>query len=232
MSQFRDLTGRAGLRCVRNRGPLPAGAEAAVVRKTRDFAKAKPVSDAVFAAFRAMYAYDHVALNANSEGVVENTADWTKEKITIDEGHENQRLPLYLFLPKNVHPPYQTVLFFPSARVNMMPSSQDLGDLEFMDYVIKSGRALVYPIYKGTYERLFTVAGDMDYSNLVVQQSKEIGRSLDYLETRHDIDKGRIAYLGVSQGSALGVIFTALEERFRTVVFLDGGFYLSPVYRQ
>ncbi len=110
-----------------------------------------------------MYAYDHIALNAKPEGIVENTTDWTKQKITIDAGYGNERLPLYLFLPKNVRPPYQTILFFPSARVNTMPSSQNLGDLQFVDYIIQSGRALVYPIYKGTYERLgtFIMPGDI-----------------------------------------------------------------------
>lgn len=219
-----------GFRCVRNKGPLPAGAVAPVVRQTRDFAKTRPVSDEVFRAFRTMYAYDHIALNAVSDGVVENTADWTKEKITIDAGYDNERLPLYLFLPKNVHPPYQTILFFPSARVNTMPSSENLGDMQFVDYIIKSGRALVYPIYKGTYERLgtFIAPGDIHALDRLVDQSKEIGRSLDYLGTRSDIDKARIAYLGVSQGSADGVIFTALEDRFKAVVFLDGGFFLLP----
>jgi dienelactone hydrolase len=48
---------------------------------------------------------------------------------------------------------------------------------------------------------------------------------VDYLETRPDLDKTKLAYLGVSQGSAYGVIFTALEDRFKAVVFLDGGFF-------
>jgi predicted esterase len=219
-----------GFRCVRNKSPLPAGAVAPVIRQTRDFAKAKPVSGPMFQAFRTMYAYDHIALKANSEGVVENTADWTKEKITIDAGYGNERLPVYLFLPKNVRPPYQTVLFFPSARVDTMPSSENLGDLQFVDYIVKSGRALVYPIYKGTYERLgtFMMPGDIHQFSQLVEQSKEIGRSLDYLQTRPDIDMARIAYLGVSQGAANGVIFTALEDRFKTVVLLDGGFFLLP----
>ncbi len=225
-----DRSALNGFRCVRNRGPLPTGATGPVVRQTRDLAKAKPVSDEVFRAFRTMYAYDHTALNASSEGVVENTADWTKERITIDAGHGNERLPLYLFLPKNVRRPYQAVLFFPSARVNTMPSSQNLGDLQFVDYVIQSGRALVYPVYTGTYERMgsFIAPGDIRRLNMLTEQSKEVGRSLDYLETRPDIDKSRMAYLGVSQGTADGVIITALEERFKTVVFLDGGFFLTP----
>lgn len=219
-----------GFRCVRNNGPLPAGATAPIVRQSRDFATAKPVSDELFNSYRVMYAYDRIPLNAKSDGVVENTADWTKEKITIDAGYGDERLPLYLFLPKNEHPPYQTVLFFPSARVNSMPTSRDLGDLQFVDYIIKSGRALVYPIYKGTYERLgaFVPPGDIHEFSRLVDESKEIGRSLDYLETRPDIDRNKIAYLGVSQGGADGVIFTALEDRFKAVILLDGGFFLSP----
>ena len=30
---------------------------------------------------------------------------------------------------------------------------EPLGDMEFVDYVIQSGRAVMYPIYKGTYNR-------------------------------------------------------------------------------
>ena len=38
----------------------------------------------------------------------------------------------------------------------------------------------------------------------LIQQSKDLGRSIDYLETRADIDRNRIAYLGESMGAALG----------------------------
>jgi serine/threonine protein kinase len=37
----------------------------------------------------------------------------------------------YLFLPKRVQAPYQTVLFFPSARVMFLPpDSSELGDVK------------------------------------------------------------------------------------------------------
>jgi pimeloyl-ACP methyl ester carboxylesterase len=100
----------------------------------------------------------------------------------------------------------------------------------FVDYVIQSGRAVLYPIYKGTYnrggQRVFpgTIAG---FDGLI-QAAKEVRRSVDYLETRPDIDRNKLAYLGVSRGSADGLIFVALEDRFRTAIFLDGGFFLSP----
>jgi eukaryotic-like serine/threonine-protein kinase len=223
-----------GFRTVRNHGVLSAAAAAPLVRRERDFSKAKPVSDDVFQVYKTMYAYDRTPLNAKTEGIVEDTAAWTKEKITIEAGYEGQRLPIYVFLPKNVHPPFQTLLFFPSARVELMTQSQNLGDMQFVDYAIKSGRALLYPIYQGTYERVAPKqarAGDIEDLQLVIQRSKEVRRSVDYLATRPEIDTSKLAYLGVSMGTAYGVIFNALEDRFRTMVFLDGGFFLGPARR-
>ena len=225
-----DRSAMNGFRGVRNRQPLPVATAAPVVRQARDFSKVKPASNEVFAAYRSLYAYDKRPLNAKADGVVEETADWKKERITIDAGYGNERFPLYLFSPKNVRPPYQTVVFFPSARVNFMPSSLKLGDMDFADYVIKSGRALAYPIYFGTYERRpegAALPGTVGSRELTIQQSKEVRRAVDYLETRPDIaDARKLAYLGVSQGAAEGVIFVALEDRFQAAVFLDGGFFL------
>lgn len=57
---------------------------------------------------------------------------------------------------------------------------------------------------------------------------KDAARSLDYLATRPDIDVGRMGYLGVSVGSADGVIFaTLLQDRLKTAIFLDGGFFMG-----
>ncbi|HVB86281.1 MAG TPA: hypothetical protein VNK23_06400, partial [Candidatus Dormibacteraeota bacterium] len=59
-------------------------------------------------------------------------------------------------------------------------------------------------------------------------RSKDLGRSLDYLDTRPDIDKNKIAYLGVSMGSAEGVIYTTIaQSRLKTAIFLDGGYFLD-----
>jgi dienelactone hydrolase len=213
-----------GFRCVKNTLALSAELTAAKALLTRDFTRAKPVSDEIFRVYKAMYAYDATPLNAKLEPVDQDSADWRKEKITFDAAYGKERMAAYLFIPVHIRPPYQTVVFFPSGRVLDFNNSKTLGDIKFIDYIIKSGRAVIYPIYKGTYER-----GDPTNSttpatrDLLVQQSKDLGRSIDYLETRADIDRNRIAYLGVSMGSQSGVIFTALEPRFKAVVFLDGG---------
>ena len=227
LSSF-DRSEMNGFRCVRNTELLPAASAAPLKLSSRDFSKSKPVSDEVFEVLKQQYAYDHTPLEATSAAVIEMTPDWTKEKVTIAAGYQEERLPLFLFLPKNVRPPLQTVIFFPSAAANFVPSSRNLIDLDFIDYVIKSGRAVVYPIFEGTYERGGQRGRPGEYDNLglVVDEFKEVRRSIDFLETRPEIDKSKLAYLGVSQGAAYGVIFTALEPRFKTVVFLDGGFFL------
>jgi eukaryotic-like serine/threonine-protein kinase len=225
-----DRSPQNGFRGVVNRGPVPPPSAGRIGREIRDFSSAKPVSDDVFRAYRALYDYDKRPLNAKVEEAALDSADWTREKVTIDAGYDNERLPVYLFLPKHVAPPYQTVVFFPSARVNFMTSMAELGDMDFVDYVIKSGRAVAYPIYRATYGRFKFAAlpGVNTDREVTIQESKEVRRTLDYLETRNEIDKDKFGYLGVSQGTAYGVIYTAIEDRFKAVVFLDGGFFLGP----
>lgn len=226
-----DRSDANGFRCVRNLGPMPTAALQPVHRITRDFAKYKPVSDAVFRAYTLLYAYPRTPLNAKVEGIVKETEDWREVKVTFDAAYNGERMAAYLFLPKRVRPPYQTVLFFPSARVLFLPpDSSELGDLKFFDYVIQSGRAVVYPVYKDTYERqskLLLPSGAENF-DLPSEWYKDAARTLDYLDTRADIDKSRIAYLGVSLGSADGVIIsTLLQDRLKTVIFLDGGYFLQ-----
>jgi eukaryotic-like serine/threonine-protein kinase len=224
-----DRSPTNGFRCVRNTAPLPQAATDPVKIMVRDFSAAKPASDEVFRAYQAMYAYDKGPLKAKIEGVVQDTADWREEKITFDAAYGNERMPAYLFLPKSVRPPYQTLVFFPSARVLDLSDSRTLGDVKFFDYIVQSGRAVLYPIYQGTYERQtkLVLPGVSRDTEIVTERFKDLARSLDYLETRPDIDHNKLAYLGDSMGAAYGVIYTALlQDRLRTVIFLDGGFFL------
>jgi len=229
-----DRSALNGFRCVRNSGPIPDDAMAARPLVRRDFTKAAPVDAAAFRIYHDMYAYDRTPLNATTEVLADPSPDWTRTKVMFDAAYGHERVPAYLFVPKAAQPPYQAVVFFPSARVNFLSSSNALGDMSFIDYVIKSGRAVIYPIYQNLYERSaasVTLPGPTLHRELLIEWSKDLGRSIDYLESRPDIDHDRIGYLGVSQGSAYGVIFAALEKRFKAVVLLDGGLFqqLNPI---
>jgi dienelactone hydrolase len=52
---------------------------------------------------------------------------------------------------------------------------------------------------------------------------KDIGRTLDYLETRNDIQNDKIGFLGWSWGGFMGGIMPAVEKRIKTVVLNVGG---------
>jgi cephalosporin-C deacetylase-like acetyl esterase len=53
---------------------------------------------------------------------------------------------------------------------------------------------------------------------------KDLSRSIDYLETREDIDMSCIGYIGDSWGGRLGMLIPAVEERLRLSILLRGGF--------
>jgi formylglycine-generating enzyme required for sulfatase activity/predicted Ser/Thr protein kinase len=230
-----DRSPENGFRCVRNKAPIPADAAGEIRPVTRDFATFKPATDAVFHAYELLYAYPESApLNPKLEGVVTETEDWREEKVSFDTAYRGERMNAYLFLPKHVQPPFQTVLFSPSARVVFLAGSDDgraLGDLKFVDYIIQSGRAVMYPIYEGTYERKikFYLPSASQSIELTIDHYKDAARSLDYLATRPDIDSTRLAYLGVSMGAASGVIAgELLQDRLKTLLLLDGGYFLDP----
>src|SRR5580765_2729829 len=103
-----------------------------------------------------MYAYDRTPLDAKLENVDDSSPYWTKQRITFNASYGKERVIAYLFLPKNVAPPYQTVVYFPHSGAQQL-STLDPSQLAMIEFVMKSGRALMLPIYKDTFERLGTV---------------------------------------------------------------------------
>ena len=207
---------------------LPKEALESITFKFRDFAKAKPVSDQVFAALKNLYRYDPRPLDVVVDPAEESNADWTKQKVAFNTAYGNERMSAYIYLPKNTRPPYETVVFFPGSYAVYERSFQN-GDMSLLAFVIRSGRALVYPIYKSHYERGDGLAEDDPdetalYRDHVIYWAKDLGRTIDYLETRKDMNLDRLAYYGLSTGAYLGSILPAVETRIKVSVLLSGGF--------
>jgi len=208
--------------------PLPKAALEPIFFTIRDYSKIKPVSDKVFAIFRNLYRYDPAPLDAVLDPVENRNESWTKQKVTFNAAYGNERMSAYVYLPKNAAPPYQTVVFFPGSYAVGERSSRDL-DLFGCDLIIKGGRALVYPIYKSHYERGDAMKTDdpdstVFYRDHVIDWSKDLGRTIDYLETRKDLNLERLTYYGLSTGAYLGNILPAVEKRVKVLVLLGGGF--------
>jgi dienelactone hydrolase len=192
----------------------------------RDYRKEKPVSDAVFSAYKGFYEYDRKPLNARVERTEDSSEGWRKQTITFDAAYGQERVTAYLFLPANVSAPYQTVVFYPHAGM-FLPGDSRNPELSFVSFIIKSGRALIFPVYKGTLERYVPASEEKETSgerDLEVEDYKDLARSLDYIETRPDLDHQKLAYYGVSQGAREASVMLGLENRFRTAVLVAGGF--------
>jgi dienelactone hydrolase len=215
-----------GFRLMKNPGgPLGEALTRPIAQLTRDYSKEKPVPDQVFEIYKKFYAYDKTDLKAEAPLVDDGSPYWRKERIGYSAAYGNERIPAYLFLPKNVEPPYQTVIYFPHSGAVDERSSDNL-EMRFVDFIIKSGRAVLFPIYKGTYERHFDVVPlSSQWRDLTIERAKDFFRSVDYLETRNDIDHQRLAYYGVSWGAAAGLRLLGLEKRVKAGVLVGGGLY-------
>jgi formylglycine-generating enzyme required for sulfatase activity/dienelactone hydrolase len=194
----------------------------------RDFSKERPVPDGIFQVYRRLYDYDRTPLHAVVEESDSSAEEFIRQRITFDAAYGNERVTAYLFLPKHGRPPYQTVVYFPGANA-IDERSFTSSETGFYDFIVKSGRAVMFPIYKSTYERgdnLHTWHADETnfYKDHVIMWAKDLRRSIDYLQTRSDIDTARLAYYGFSWGGYLGGLMPAVEPRFRTVVLFIAGF--------
>jgi hypothetical protein len=47
---------------------------------------------------------------------------------------------------------------------------------------------------------------------ILIQRSQDLGRSVDYLESRKDIDGTKLAYYGISLGCHEGVVMISMEQ--------------------
>ena len=195
----------------------------------RDYSAEHPVPDDIFEIYRRLYDYDPTPLNAEIVEV-EEAEYWTRERIEFDAAYGNERMAAYLYIPKNTEPPYTPIVHFPGSNAIYRDKFRD----EFYwTFLMRSGYALIIPVYKGTYGRTSELQSDLpDESNLyrehVIAWSKDLGRSIDYLETRDDIEVQNLVYFGASWGAALAPVMIATEPRVKLSVLVAGGLMHQP----
>jgi len=216
-----------GVRCALYKGEVPAEALAPMGPPARDYTKEKPVVDSTFEVFRTIYAYDRPPLDAKTESIDESNASWRKEKVSYTAAYGGERIPAYLFLPKNVDPPYQTLLYFPGGDAFALPNSTIGARTDDFDFLVRTGRAVLYPVYHGTFERHGDsgATGPNAQRDWTVMFTKDVSRSVDFLSSRPEIQPGRIGYYGLSMGGTFGTIFLAVEPRFKTGILVAGALF-------
>ena len=222
-------TSTIGFRCVKYIEPesIPKIAMDPMPSPRRDLSNEKPASDELFRAYRSLYSYDKAPLNATVEPYGKDEEFWTAQKITYTAAYGNERAIAYLFLPKKGKPPYQTVLFFPGSNA-LLVRTFSLYSTASLDAILKSGRAVLYPVYKSTYERGDGMESDVanttsNWRDHVIMWVKDASRAIDYAETRPDLDHSKLAYYGYSWGAELGGLIPAVDTRIKVNVLVLAG---------
>ena len=235
-----DRSAKNGFRCVRyiNTEKIPSQAFARTERpEYRDFQKVKPVPDPIFKVYRAQFDYDPADLKPRTEEKDGTAPDWIREKVSFSAAYPGARVEAHLFTPKKGQPPFQVVVCFPSSNATELPTMSGLLSEfgNFFEFFVKDGRAVMFPIYRGTYDRKAETADDSwgkghehAQTQSLVKLVQDFRRSVDYLETRSDIDRNKLAYCGISWGGEMGTLIPAVEDRIKVAILYLGGFGSSP----
>jgi dienelactone hydrolase/predicted Ser/Thr protein kinase len=233
-----DRSSKNGFRCAVYPDPDNIPAQALQFEKLvepRDPRRATPVPEPIFRIYKEQFHYDKTELGARVESKVENPEGWVHETISFNAAYGGERVLAHLFLPRLTAPPFQTVIYFPGSASLRERSSQTIESYYefplFLSFLVKNGRAVLYPVYKGTFERgdpslaaIHPGADSHAYTEFLIQLVKDFERCVDYLETRPDIDSRKLAYYGMSWGGMYGAIIPAVEERLAASVVCAGGF--------
>ncbi len=202
----------------------------------RDYNNEVPVSEMEFQIYKKQFLYDKTDPNSKIEDRDETPEDWIVEKISFDATYENERMIAYLYLPKEAVPPYQTLIYLPGTNAfNESSITESFWTNWNFDYILKNGRAIMFPVYKGTYDRKegpcnWDLEGDShQYTECVYKWVGDFSRSIDYLEIREDIDSDYLGYLGDSWGGLMGALIPAVEDRLKLCVLIRGGL---PTFNQ
>jgi predicted esterase len=217
-----------GLRCVSYLpGHLPdAKLLAPLDQQVPDFASVTPLTDERFATTKEFFSYDPSPLNATLERV-ETSSNWRLELVTLDTPYAGGRAAVRLYLPPDGRPPFEPVVFFPGIHALLTPAFEPWVPEEW-SFIPRSGRAFVVPIVDGTWERgrgdtLERMANARSRTELLRHWVMDVGRTLDYLETRPDVDAKHAIFLGFSLGGSATPVALAFEDRFVGAISLSGG---------
>ena len=101
-----------GFRCAKNPTPVPDEARAPLDLPYFDFAGIEPVGDDEYKLLTRFYDYDPVALEALVEAA-DTSEFWIRQRVSYTAAYGEERVVAFVFLPRNVDPPYQSVVFFP-----------------------------------------------------------------------------------------------------------------------
>jgi dienelactone hydrolase len=199
--------------------------------ETRDFLIEKKVSDDVFEIFKAQFDYKDLALNTEIIDVPITKGTCKVERFEVSSAYEeNGKLPGYVFYDSTQTKPLKPIIYFPgSSAIHLTNTDLMLRkNLTKFNYLLKEGYAVFLPIYLSTYERADELKSDYpneseSYKDHVIKWGKDYKRTIDYIESREDMDISALSYFGVSWGGFMSNILLAIDDRVQNSVLYVAG---------
>ena len=215
--------------------------EKPIIHIKRDILSEEDVSDEVFEVYRAQFDYPPYPIDAKVELVEGNGSEYLVERFEMAPPYDNDE-PLhgYLIYLKEGELKRKPVINFPGAGASLYSDSDAnivQRHIKHNDYLLREGYAIVNPVYFSTYNRRKTLrtwwANETDlYKDSIIKIGKDFRRTIDYLETRDDMDVRNLTYMGRSWGSLMSNTLLAVDKRVRSAFVIVGGLQLPRAKRE
>ena len=200
-------------------------------QEPKDLSFYKPMNDEVFKVYSRSFEVGSSNPKSKIIYVDETHPIWVKERISIEVGYNGEEMDVLIFRPKNTFEPSEAVVIHPGSNYySTPPEIDDINPGEFsLDFLIKSGKTLVWPAWKGSLNRMPPTGSGGDrmreFRNLYIAWANDTDKTIDYLETRNDIDLDNIFYLGMSYGSLFNTHTLLFENRYKGAILYVGGVF-------
>ena len=207
----------------------------AISTQNIDIEKINPVSDEAY----------NLLVSSNTHTLTDIRATETKVdlpngdsaiRVEIDYPTSDEKLPLYLLVPENAKPPYQTLIWM--GGVNALGSETNDSLFEFdmkaTKFLVQSGRLIVMPIWTDTFERNTRGFGPQSFQTqsiareLLRNWKKDFSYVLDYLQTREDVSSEQLGLMALSMGALSSPYLLMSEPRIKSNILWSGGLLHRP----
>jgi hypothetical protein len=196
------------------------------------------VSDDAFAGIIRQLRYPVGSVGADDAELVYERpeGDWLRRKVLLPAEDPDDPLPVLLFLPKHPAGPLEPVIYLPpgDSYEGGYPS-EDIHITRYdIDFLVREGMALVWPIYWGTHDRFRghppegSARQMRGWQIAIDQRRNEMGRVIDYLEDSTEFDTSEVSLMAVSFGGTFfAAPILAAEDRLKSAVLIATG--LAPL---
>jgi dienelactone hydrolase len=235
-----NRSANTGFRCMQllRAGAASENLRRPIVAEAVDYATTVPVGDAAYSVLAQQLDYRPTPFTARVEAAGSLNPAWTIERVTLRTGYDNTSFAVQLFLPTDRRPPSGVIIYLPHSGDFIAPVTTSafdpMGGGVPLDFLVKAGWALAVVAFDGAFERQWSAERMQSLNSTdrfrvrLRHWREELGRTIDYLATREDIDVRRLGWFGISYGAAVMLPLLAVEKRIGAAVLYSGGVGLRP----